>query len=206
MAAMPTTNSALRSPKSARGRWKSSSVRHRKGLQAAARRWVVERTIAWLNRNRRLAKDFERTIGTLAWLFLGSGQPNHPQNRETSRNQAAIMSQPGKLSTNPCIEGFAEPATPIYYRMSINLLLNQRRKESHTLAVDDAGILSIPDEARDPEHVALVFDELDRVARPFKQPAVAMASDLLGTMARRNDSLSKSLRPLGSTSERFRRS
>jgi hypothetical protein len=34
--------------------------------------------------------------------------------------------------------------------MSINLLLNQRRKESHTLAVDDAGILSIPDEARDP--------------------------------------------------------
>src|SRR4029078_9004771 len=28
------------------------------------RRWVVERTLAWLNRNRRLAKDFEATIQT----------------------------------------------------------------------------------------------------------------------------------------------
>jgi transposase len=49
------------------------AFRRRKGLQAAARRWVVERTIAWLNRNRRLAKDFERTIeSATAWLFLGS--------------------------------------------------------------------------------------------------------------------------------------
>jgi putative transposase len=28
------------------------------------RRWVVERFFAWINRNRRLAKDFEGTIAS----------------------------------------------------------------------------------------------------------------------------------------------
>jgi len=36
-------------------------------------RWVVERTLAWLNRCRRLAKDFENLTDTaLAFLRLAS--------------------------------------------------------------------------------------------------------------------------------------
>ena len=44
-----------------------------KGFVVLPRRWVVERTLAWLNRNRRLAKDFEATIkSAAAWLYIAS--------------------------------------------------------------------------------------------------------------------------------------
>jgi transposase len=44
-----------------------------KGFVLLPRRWVVEHTFAWLNRNRRLAKDFEVTIqSAVTWLYIAS--------------------------------------------------------------------------------------------------------------------------------------
>jgi transposase len=41
-----------------------------KGFVVLPKRWVVERTLGWINRARRLSKDFEAMIeSSLAWLL-----------------------------------------------------------------------------------------------------------------------------------------
>ena len=43
------------------------------GFAVQPRRWVVERFFAWINRNRRLAKDFEATVeSATAFLYAAS--------------------------------------------------------------------------------------------------------------------------------------
>ena len=40
-----------------------------KGFIVLPKRWVVERTLGWINQARRLSKDYEATMGSaLAWL------------------------------------------------------------------------------------------------------------------------------------------
>ena len=60
------------------GQWRIEIVKRSDrstGFSVLPRRWVVERTFAWLNRNRRLAKDFEATVGSSqAWIYLASVQ------------------------------------------------------------------------------------------------------------------------------------
>ncbi len=46
---------------------------HAKGFVVIARRWVVERTLAWIGRCRRLAKDWETSIASSeAWTLIAS--------------------------------------------------------------------------------------------------------------------------------------
>lgn len=58
------------------GRWTLAIVKRSdtaSGFELLPRRWVVERSFAWLGRNRRLAKDFEASLASAhAWLLIAS--------------------------------------------------------------------------------------------------------------------------------------
>lgn len=56
------------------GRWTIQIVKRSdtaQGFEVLPRRWVVERTFAWLGRCRRLAKDREKSIKSVeAWVLI----------------------------------------------------------------------------------------------------------------------------------------
>ena len=64
----------LRSAMAELGQWTFEIIKRSdaaKGFELLPRRWVVQRTFAWLGRCRRLAKDFEATIDSaVAWIFI----------------------------------------------------------------------------------------------------------------------------------------
>ncbi|MCB1539591.1 MAG: IS5 family transposase [Rhodoblastus sp.] len=64
----------LRGALAAIGKWTLEIIKRSdraKGFEVLPRRWVVERTFAWLGRCRRLAKDFETTIASAtAWVLV----------------------------------------------------------------------------------------------------------------------------------------
>lgn len=68
------------------------------GFQVQPRRWVVERTIAWINRCRRLSKDVEHLAkNSAAWIYWASIQrllrylaPPRDQERPYTRKKVAV--------------------------------------------------------------------------------------------------------------------
>jgi transposase len=50
------------------GVWRLQIVKRSdaRGFEVLPKRWIVERTFAWISRNRRLARDFERYATTVA--------------------------------------------------------------------------------------------------------------------------------------------
>ena len=58
------------------GEWKLEIIKRSdaaEGFEVLPRRWVIERTFAWLGRCRRLAKDWEETIeSSTAWAYIAS--------------------------------------------------------------------------------------------------------------------------------------
>jgi transposase len=53
------------------GKWRLQIVKRSDvaGFEILPKRWIVERTFAWISRNRRLARDFER-YATTATAFI----------------------------------------------------------------------------------------------------------------------------------------
>jgi len=94
----------MRNVVAATGRWKIEIVKcsdvHK--FVSPPKRWVVERTFAWISRNRRLARDFERYATTrqhpriqpIRMKILNTLLNRATQQRPTEHNQQGILRRP----------------------------------------------------------------------------------------------------------------
>ena len=66
-----------------------------KGFRVLPRRWVVERTFAWLGRSRRLARDYERnpaiSEAMIRWAAINT------MTRRLARGKAAVRTPRGTI-------------------------------------------------------------------------------------------------------------
>ena len=67
-----------------------------RGFKVLPRRWVVERTLAWISRNRRLARDYEslpessEALVQIAMIRLMLGRLAKHQQREQRKKEVAL--------------------------------------------------------------------------------------------------------------------
>jgi hypothetical protein len=84
------------------GKWTVEIVKRSdkaKGFEVLPRRWVVERTLAWLNRNRRLAKDFEQTIASATRVAVHRLDPApHAPHHKAMKSRRLVLNQTLRLS------------------------------------------------------------------------------------------------------------
>lgn len=84
-----------------------------------------------------------------------------------------------KLRAEPAIGDLRNPRSYLY-RMAVNLAMNRRRGERHTVNMDAVELSEFPDGAPDQESAALAMDEMDRALRalhalPAKRQAIFLA-------------------------------
>ncbi len=78
-----------------------AKVADQQGFVVLPRRWVVERTFAWVCRYRRLSKDYEqRTAYSEAWVYIASIarmlrtlHPNQDEERPYKRKEMPTMAE-----------------------------------------------------------------------------------------------------------------
>lgn len=68
MATADIKDQRCKPPSRPTGNWKIEIVKraNRHHFEVLLKRWIVERMLAWISRNRRLARDFERYARTVA--------------------------------------------------------------------------------------------------------------------------------------------
>ncbi len=89
-----------------------------KGFRVLPRRWVVERTLAWISHNRRMDKDYERLCATgeafvYAAIFTRSCPVKRPSPRKARKyldvaykNTARYREFQGRVSSRYSVELF----------------------------------------------------------------------------------------------------